>query len=232
MNQKPDPLSRRALFAHAGALGLAALAPGRLLSAALASPSRSLVLPQGGGCVLAPALTEGPYYINPALVRPDVTEGLPGYPMQLNLRVARVAGCAPVSGAIVDIWHCDAGGLYSGYTGQLGNVSTVGQNFYRGVQLTDASGVATFHTNYPGWYPGRAVHIHFKVILSATTAVTSQLYVPDTLTDDVFAACEPYTARGTRPTRNTNDGLYRPQLLMNPAVQRGGVVVDFTIGIA
>jgi protocatechuate 3,4-dioxygenase beta subunit len=226
-------LNRRDLLVRASAFGLGALIPSRILSARSApSPLPGMFLPQGGGCVLAPALTEGPYYINPALVRTDITEGLPGFPLRLNLRVVRVAGCTPVAGAIADIWHCDAAGLYSGYTGQLGNISTVGQNFYRGVQTTDANGLATFHTNYPGWYPGRAVHIHFKVILSTTTAITSQLYVPDTLTDDVFAACEPYTARGPRPTRNANDMLYRAQLLMNPTVQKGGVVADFTIGIA
>lgn len=233
MKPTSDSLSRRALLARAGAASLGALLPMRSLFARrLTAPSGTLVLPQGGGCILSPAETEGPYYINPRLVRTDISEGLAGLPLQLNLRVLRVAGCVPISGAIVDIWHCDAAGIYSGFTGQLGGVTSVGQNFYRGVQLTDANGNATFHTNYPGWYPGRTVHIHFKVILGAATAVTSQLYVPDTLTDEVFAACEPYTARGVRNTRNTQDPLYNAQLLMSPTVQKGGVVANFTIGIA
>jgi protocatechuate 3,4-dioxygenase beta subunit len=224
-------LNRRQLVVTGGALGLAALLPRRLRAAMSALPS----LPSSfqGGCVLSPAQTEGPFYFNAALQRADITEGLPGFPLVLNLRVLRVAGCAPIPNAIVDVWHTDADGLYAGYaTGQVNNVNTAGQNFLRGIQLTDQNGWATFHTIYPGWYPGRTVHIHVKVILGNQTAVTSQLYFPDTVTDEVYAAVEPYTARGTRTTRNAQDGIYSPAMLMALTSAPGGMTATFTIGIA
>ena len=190
-------------------------------------------MPQGGGCVLSPAETEGPYYFNAGLQRADITEGRPGFPLVLDLRVVRASNCAPVAGAIVDIWHTDAGGLYAGYaTGQIGNVDTSGQNFLRGVQPTDQNGWTRFHTIYPGWYPGRTVHVHFKVILSNLTAITSQLYFSDTLTDEVFAAVDPYSVRGARSTRNNQDMLYQAALLTAASAGRGGVSASFTIGIA
>jgi protocatechuate 3,4-dioxygenase beta subunit len=129
-------------------------------------------------------------------------------PLALTLRVSAVGstGCAPLAGATVDVWHCDAAGVYSDSGG-----NTAGKKFLRGHQMTDANGAARFTTIYPGWYPGRAVHIHFKVRILAGPAlgneITSQLYFDEAVTDRVLARA-PYSVRGQR-TRNSDDGLYR-----------------------
>src|SRR4029450_6300067 len=104
---------------------------------------------------LAPELTEGPYYVDDAAVRRNIKRGKTGVPLRLRLRVLDVSSCKPIRGAAVDIWHCDALGVYSGVQGDS-------DDFLRGVQRTNATGWAEFRTVYPGWYRGRAVHIHVK----------------------------------------------------------------------
>ena len=124
-------------------------------------------------CVLTPQATEGPFYFDPKQIRQDIVEDRVGAPLRIAVRVMRVdEGCTPLQDALVDLWHADAGGLYSGYPRQLGGRDTTGQTFLRGMQVTNADGVALFDTIYPGWYPGRTVHIHFKSPLQ-------KQYVPD-----------------------------------------------------
>lgn len=162
----------------------------------------------GGGpgtCTLYPQQTEGPYYLDDDLLRSDITEGYPGTPMDLRIRVLSADGCTPVSGVPVDVWHCDADGVYSGFPGQLGGLDTTGETFFRGTQLTDAQGYATFVTIYPGWYPGRTTHIHFKVHPTENTEVTSQLYFPEDVTSTVYDT-SPYDAHGQKDTSNAQDG--------------------------
>jgi len=154
-------------------------------------------------CVLAPEMTEGPYYVPGATVRSDIRAGKPGTPLALRLGVANIATCKPIAGAAVDVWHADAGGVYSDE--QVEN--TVGQTFLRGVQRTGASGFATFGTIYPGWYPGRTVHIHVKVHMGGNVVHTGQLFFDDALTDAVYRRA-PYSARPNRDTRNANDSIY------------------------
>jgi protocatechuate 3,4-dioxygenase beta subunit len=112
-----------------------------------------------------------------------------------------VASCRPIKGAAVEIWHCDAGGVYSGVQGDTGT-------FLRGVQRTDAKGLALFRTIYPGWYQGRTVHIHTKVHLGGNVVHTGQLYFPDAVTDTVYKR-SPYDERPGRTTRNAADSIYR-----------------------
>ena len=114
--------------------------------------------------------------------------------------------CIPMEGALVDLWHADAEGVYSGYPGQLGGLDTSGQTFLRGIQPTDGDGVAQFDTIYPGWYPGRTVHIHFKVHYEGYSYLTSQFYFSDEFSDRVFELT-PYDERPNRPTRNSNDSV-------------------------
>lgn len=99
------------------------------------------------------------------------------------------AGCAPISGARVDVWHCDADGAYSGFQ------QAQGETFCRGIQLTDDNGQVTFQTIYPGWYPGRITHIHFQVFFGDGQTATSQIAFPEDVTEAVYAV-EPYAARG------------------------------------
>ena len=163
-------------------------------------------------CVLTAALTEGPYFVDELLNRSDIrTDPVTGavstgIPLALTFNVSRVANsaCTPLTGAYLDVWHCDATGTYS-------DVSRSSRKFLRGYQITDANGVAAFTTIYPGWYSGRAVHIHFKLRLFAgstkTYEFTSQFFFDDSLTDSVYTQ-SPYSSRGSRDLRNTSDGIY------------------------
>jgi hypothetical protein len=144
--------------------------------------------------------------------------------------------CNPVADVLVDIWHCDKDGRYSGYPGQPGGVSTVGLNFLRGIQPTDSKGQCSFITSYPGWYPGRATHIHFKVRLNSSTFVTSQFAFPDSINNAVYAT-PLYTGRGPNPTSNEDDNIFgtaKPEYLLmelTPNASTGGYDGTYTIGI-
>ncbi len=160
-------------------------------------------------CVLTPEETEGPFYTDLNLVRRDITDGKPGAPLELRIGVIDAETCAPIPDATVDIWHADAIGLYSAFTGQgdSEDVDTSAQSFLRGVQPTDVDGVATFTTVYPGWYMGRTTHVHVKVHFSDRTRVTTQLYFPDDVTDTVYADNAAYAERGAKDTPNEDDGF-------------------------
>lgn len=165
--------------------------------------------PSAGACVLTPRSTEGPFYFDPGLLRADVTEGRPGAPLELALEVVEARGCAPLRGALVEIWHADAFGAYSGYAGQSGG-STKGETFLRGALLADGDGRVRFRTIWPGWYPGRVTHVHFKVRLDARNLLTGQLYFPDEVNRRIYASAPPYAARQGRPQMtNDADGLFR-----------------------
>ena len=153
-------------------------------------------------CVLAPELTEGPFYIDGEKLRRNITEGKTGAPLTLQLAVVDASTCKPLRGVSVDIWHADAGGVYSGFGAGSGN-----RTFLRGIQKTDSSGVATFQTIYPGWYPGRTVHIHVKVHVRGNVVHTGQLFFNDAVTDAVYKRSV-YSRRPNRTTRNSTDAIF------------------------
>jgi protocatechuate 3,4-dioxygenase beta subunit len=197
-------ISRKASLASlggalAGAVGLAGWRSVDEAGAGPAAVESGLVT-----CVLAPEQTEGPYYVDAAAMRRNVTEGKPGTALTLRLTVANASSCKPIKGASVEIWHCDAEGVYSGVSQQ----GTDGEWFLRGVQRTDAKGLAIFHTIYPGWYPGRTVHIHTMVHLGGNVVHTGQLYFSDVVTDAVYRR-SPYSQRPNRNPRNSGDSIYR-----------------------
>ncbi|MCU0570804.1 MAG: intradiol ring-cleavage dioxygenase [Oculatellaceae cyanobacterium Prado106] len=194
-------------------------------------------------CIVRPQQTEGPYFRDEKLNRSDIRSNpadgavKPGVPLKLAFQVSQVssAACVPLEGAIVDVWHCDAEGVYSDVSDR--RFDTTGQKFLRGYQTTNADGIAEFITIYPGWYPGRTVHIHFKIRTDATAQssyeFTSQLYFDDAVTDQVDAQA-PYAARGQRTQRNDQDGIFQrsgEQLLLTltPAVE--GYEGRFNIGL-
>jgi protocatechuate 3,4-dioxygenase beta subunit len=165
-------------------------------------------------CVLTPSKTEGPYFVDEMLnrsdIRSDPADGAvqPGTPVSLTMVVVRADGnCDPVQGAAVDIWHANAAGKYS----DIGSEGTSGKKYLRGLQISDASGQATFTTIYPGWYEGRAVHIHFKVRLydgsKETYEFTSQLFFDPATTSAVYETGV-YASRGQASTPNSSDGIY------------------------
>lgn len=225
-------LTRRELLALMGAAGAATLV--RSL------PGRAQDKP---ACVVRPQQMEGPYFVDTGLNRSDIRSDpatgtvRPGLPLQLTLRVSRVdgGGCAPLPNAQVELWQCDAAGVYSGVRDP--GFDTSGQKFLRGYQVTDAAGNAGFTTIYPGWYPGRTVHLHFTIRAGRSSArrdeFTSQLYFDDALTDRVFALA-PYASRGPRTVKNGGDGLYRrggSQLLLAVKEQGQGMAATFDIGM-
>lgn len=181
-------------------------------------------------CVLAPEMTEGPYYVEGDKVRRNITEGKQGVPLTLRLAVVDVSACKAIKGAAVDIWHCDAGGVYSGTSVQ----DTEERTFMRGIQKTDKNGLAVFKTIYPGWYSGRAVHIHLKVYLGGNTVHTGQLFFPDSLTDSVYRR-SPYSRRPNRDTRNATDSIFRnggKRSLLKLAKSGSGYVGRITMGVS
>jgi protocatechuate 3,4-dioxygenase beta subunit len=194
MNEK---LTRRGSLAALG--GIAAGVLGWKAETASAGPAA--VASGVVSCVLTPELTEGPYYLPNEAVRRNITEGRPGTPLALRLTVVDASTCKAIRNAKVDIWHADAVGVYSGVQGNTGT-------FMRGIQPTNVHGIAIFDTVYPGWYQGRAVHIHVKVHLGGNVVHTGQLFFPDTLTDAVYKNA-PYDTRGARDTRNATDSIYR-----------------------
>ena len=184
-------------------------------------------------CVVKPEVTEGPYFVDEKLnrsdIRPDPSGGAAadGVPLKLVFRVSRVAsgGCTALSGATVDVWQCNATGVYS----DVSSNNSVGKKFLRGYQITDANGTATFTTIYPGWYMGRTVHIHFK-IRTSNKAFTSQLFFDEAVNDTVLAKA-PYNSRGKRDTTNARDGIYNSQLLLPVTVDGSGYAGTFDVGV-
>jgi protocatechuate 3,4-dioxygenase beta subunit len=180
-------------------------------------------------CVLTPEMTEGPYYLEGDKVRRTITEGKPGVPLFLRLTVVDVSTCKPIRNAAVDVWHCDASGVYSGTSAQ----GTESETFLRGIQRTDRSGLARFSTIYPGWYPGRTVHIHVKVYLGGRTVHTGQLFFPDGLTDAVYRR-SPYSRRPNRDPRNAGDSIFRNggrRSLLKLERSGSGYVGSITMGV-
>jgi protocatechuate 3,4-dioxygenase beta subunit len=180
-------------------------------------------------CVLTPEQTEGPYYIAGEKLRRNITEGRPGIPLTLRATVVDATTCKPIKGAAVDVWHCDAGGTYSGFGSGAGN-----RTFMGGIQRTDAKGLAVFDTVYPGWYRGRTVHIHVKVHLGGRVVHTGQLYFPDAITDAVYRR-RPYSSRPGRDTRNANDSVFRNggrRSLLALRKTRGGYAASIAMGVS
>ena len=159
-----------------------------------------------GTCTLLPEAIAGPFPLDEQFVRRDITEGYPGHPMRLGLRVVD-GRCAPVPRAIVEIWHTDATGDYSAFADAGGGKDEVdGTTFLRGSQSSDDEGIVEFLTIYPGWYPGRAVHIHLRVHIDETTVLTSQLYFDEAYTEAVYAS-GPYAQFGNPDTTLDEDSL-------------------------
>lgn len=243
--------SRREILALFGVSGAALIATSLAARAAtdgsdeqtsaVTDPTATASTALSSVCVVTPEETEGPYFVDELLYRSDIrtdpSDGSisDGVPLQLTFNLSSISGtgCAPLAGATVDIWHCDAHGVYSDERAN----NSVGKKFLRGTQVTDASGVARFTTIYPGWYQGRAVHIHFKVrmdpLASTGKQLTSQLFFDDTLTDQVYTQA-PYNTRGARDTRNNRDSIYAnggDQLLLTLTKDGNGYTTAFNVGM-
>ena len=157
-----------------------------------------------GTCLLTPEMTAGPFPLDEQFDRRDITEGLPGHPFRLGFRVVDES-CAPVPGGTVEIWHVDATGDYSAFIdGGGGKDDGEGTTFLRGSQTAGDDGIVEFLTLFPGWYPGRAVHIHLRVHRDDATVLTSQVFFDADATARIYSE-DPYSENGPPDTSNEDD---------------------------
>ena len=212
-------------------------AGGTSATTAAAAPGAAVTADRFAGaasCTVTPSGTEGPYYIDVDNMRSDIREDREGTRLRLAARVLDSDGCTPVRDAVFDVWHCDAGGLYSGFEassrGQGGSRSEDTTRYLRGAQTTNAEGIAELTTVYPGWYPGRTVHIHAKVLISNREVLTTQLYFDDELTDTVYRAA-PYNRRPNRDVRNGSDGIFDERTVLTVERDGDGYLGLITIGV-
>jgi protocatechuate 3,4-dioxygenase beta subunit len=172
-------------------------------------------------CTVTAEQTEGPFYFDVDRVRNDIREDREGAELRLGVRVRDAEACEPLPDAVVDIWHCDAEGSYSAEP----------DTFLRGAQVTNADGVVEFTTVYPGWYPGRTIHIHAKVHLDRETVLTTQLYFDDAFSARVFTRHDAYPGESNRDGFNSSDGIYDEELELTlseagPGAYRGRITLD------
>ncbi|MEW2398006.1 hypothetical protein [Streptomyces sp. NPDC046862] len=233
-------LSRRQALTVLGVAGVG-LTIGEIDGASASSASSQGAVTGPVDCVAKPEMTVGPYFVDEGLnrsdIRADPSDGsiVDGTPLLLNLNIAQITGgkCLPLPGAKVDIWQCDAFGLYS----DVEYEGTVGRKFLRGYQVTDRRGGTTFVTILPGWYPSRTIHIHVKVRTTGTDGnpyeFTSQLYFDEAF-KAAYLATDPYASTGTPDTTNDTDiwyGEVGAQMHLAPRRKGTGYEATFTIGL-
>ena len=231
-------LSRRKVLGMMGASAAASLVND--LKAQPSAPPGAVSPPN---CIVRPQQTEGPYYLRKQLQRADIRsdpgtgELRPGLPLRLEFRVAAITRgqCSPLNGAMVEVWQNDAMGEYSDV--QDPRYDNRGLEFLRGYQQVDESGQTSFLTIYPGWYPSRTVHIHFKVRTEPDAEqgreFTSQLYFDDAITDQVHGQA-PYASNGQRSRRNEDDFIFRRggrELMLQLDEDDAGMIGRFEIGL-
>lgn len=201
------------------------------------------LLDQANTCTPSRAGFQGPYWFSVDGIRSDIREDRPGTALTLALRVQDVSRCpaggsaTPIPNAVVEIWHCDAGGVYSGFEAGAPNPAGGGQaettddgTYLRGAQVADGRGIVRFTTIYPGWYSGRTPHIHCKVHLDQQTVLTTQLFFDDSLTNRVYTA-PPYREHTGRDTTNRTDFIFDETGLLTVQPQGDGYLAVLNLGI-
>jgi len=225
-------IGRREAIAALGAAAGAAFAVG--CGSSSTSPTGNASIDASGtssaACAVTPTEVVGPYPSLTDLMRSDIREGKSGTPLTLTLMVVNTnSACAPVAGANVEIWQCDATGNYSQYGTQTS------QTYLRGIQTTDGNGQVTFTTIYPGWYQGRATHIHVEVVRNGASVKVTQIAFPESVNDAVYGTGA-YAPRGSNPTRNTADGIFADSINSELASVSGDAATalsaTFRIGVA
>ena len=225
-------IGRREAIVLIGAAGAAAVAG--CGGDSPTAPSTETAGTTGGStnsaCAVTPTETVGPFPSLTDLIRSDIREGKAGTPVTLTITVVNSGNdCSPVAGANVEIWQCDASGNYSQYGTQSG------QTYLRGIQVTDANGQVTFTTIYPGWYQGRATHIHAEIVRNGTSVKVTQFAFPEATNAAVYGTGV-YASRGTNPTANTRDSIFADSINSELATVTGdpasGLSAAFRIGIS
>lgn len=262
----PAEFDRRRLLGAGGALSLAGLLaacsggeqapPAASATPPPTTPSSPAPPPQPSAvdlltgdspCVLTAETIAGPTWFDAHAVRSDIRDGRPGVPLELAFRVVQLPVCTPVPQAVVDLWQCDALGIYSGFAGaapgqgghpggrdeygDAQSAATQAQAWLRGTQVTDPAGLVRFSTVYPGWYPTRTAHLHLKVHLADSTVLTTQLFFDDAVSDSVYSSADPYRRHPGRDTRNDGDAFYSDTALLRTAPVPAGWLGAVTLGI-
>ena len=235
-NRKIDRRGALALFGAAGASAIVLGACGGSDDETAESPTTAKTSGSGptatsapsdfqgaASCSITPEQTEGPYYIDVDKIRSDIREDREGAELKVAARVLDADGCTPIKDAVFEIWHCDAGGVYSGFEGNSAR-------FLRGGQITNADGIAEITTIYPGWYQGRTAHIHAKVAISNAEVLTTQFYFDDKVSDEVYAKA-PYSQRSGTRTRNRQDGIYDSKTTLTVSKDGDAYVGRITLGV-
>jgi protocatechuate 3,4-dioxygenase beta subunit len=232
-------LDRRGAIRIIGAAGVAAVAAAcggsDTAPSAVGSTTTTGTGASGGtsstneACAAAPNETAGPYPSKSDIFRSDIRENRSGVPLALAIRVINVSNaCAPLANANVEIWQCDAAGNYSEYGTQTS------QTYLRGIQTTDANGQVNFMTIYPGWYQGRATHIHIEVTVNGRSVKVTQIAFPETINAAVYATSV-YASRGNNPTSNLQDGIFADSLSSELVTPSGnpaaGYSASYQVGV-
>lgn len=203
-------------------------------TAPTSSSSIAELLDASATCTITPEETEGPYWFDVDSIRQDVREDRPGMTLRLAMRVQSMPECTPIAGAVVEIWHCDAGGVYSGFEvasqGGGGSGKTDDGTYLRGAQVTNADGIVEFLTIYPGWYRGRTVHIHFKVHVNNSSVLTSQLYFDESVNSAVYETA-PYNEHTGRDAFNDNDNIFDASLIVTSQTTDEGQLALMNVGV-
>jgi protocatechuate 3,4-dioxygenase beta subunit len=226
-------INRRELIGAMGAAAGAAVAFGCGSSPTSPTETTTTTTTTTGtnsACAVTPTETVGPYPSLTDLFRSDIREGKSGTQLTLTVKVVNVnSSCAAVSGANVEIWHVDAAGNYS----QYGSQTT--QTYLRGIQTTNSNGDVTFTTIYPGWYQGRATHIHLEVTINGRSVKVTQIAFPESINNAVHATGA-YASRGSNPMSNASDGIFADSLsseLITPTGDSsGGYSATFQVGVS
>lgn len=224
-------MGRREMLAALGAAGAAVALGCNDSPTAATADTTGTTTSTNGSCAVTPTETLGPFPSLTDLFRADVREGKPGTPLTLTFKVVNASSaCAAVANANVEIWHVDTAGDYSEYGSQAS------QTFLRGIQTTNANGEVTFTTNYPGWYQGRATHIHVEVTMNGRSVKVTQIAFPESINNAVHSQGAYVTGRGTNPISNSSDGIFADSLSAELVVPTGdatnGYVASAQIGVA
>jgi protocatechuate 3,4-dioxygenase beta subunit len=264
-------ISRRRALSLGGTVSLGALVAACTNSGPEAAPSTTAAAPltpsttastdvlalldQANTCTMAKEETQGPYWFDVDQIRSDLREDRPGTALVLAVRAHDLSACSsgaaptPIPNSVVEIWHCDAGGAYSGFesggsrpggggetsdgsysSGDTEAKTSDDGTYLRGAQVADNNGVVQFTTIYPGWYRGRTVHIHLKLHVNRQTVVTTQLYFAETVNEAVFATA-PYDERTGRDTRNSDDSIYDESGLVTVRKTSTGYLAAINLGV-
>lgn len=189
-----------------------------------------------GSCTTSPVETAGPFPTKTpsSLVTSNIVSDRSGVPLTIKININNASNsCSALKDAIVDIWHCDASGNYSEYGGggmQSTDYTASSYHFLRGRQTTDASGIVTFSSIFPGWYSGRAPHIHVHVYdASGTSLMITQIAFPTDVCNTVYTTADAYKSRGTQDTQNANDNVFSDSLAYELATVTGNVSAGYTL---